>query len=210
MTNRRLKKSVVPILYGIAIMMTILSIYMIERMTSASFKEPKDTSTYVDETIFDQEQPVVGSDITLLRPYTDKELKVLKDFYDYKAEAVKQQNSLIYHEGTYLQNSGVAYGGKDNFDIISVLDGTVIEVKEDQLLGNIIQIRHSNDMISVYQSLSSTKVKKDDVVKQGQIIGKSGLSNISKELGSHLHFELIRKGEIVNPELYFGKLVSEL
>ena len=65
-------------------------------------------------------------------------------------------------------------------------------------------------MISVYQSLSDVIVKKDDLVIQGQIIAKSGTSNINKELENHLHFELYYKGKIVNPEEYYNKSVDEL
>ncbi len=54
------------------------------------------------------------------------------------------------------------------------------------------------------------KVKKDDVVKQGDIIGKSGTSNFSKDLGDHLHFELIYKGQAVNPEEYYEKELGDL
>ena len=109
-----------------------------------------------------------------------------------------------------MQNSGIAYGGKDNFDVIAILDGEVVEVKNDKLLGNIVQIKHNEKIISVYQSLSETNVKKGDTIKQGQVIGKSGTSNISKDLGSHLLFELIINGTTVNPEDYYDKLVNEI
>ena len=49
---------------------------------------------------------------------------------------------------------------------------------------------------------------KDAVVKQGDVIGTSGTSNISKELNSHLKFELIKNGQIVNPEEYYDKTPS--
>lgn len=210
MTKRRLKKSVIPIFYGVAIMLTVFSIYMIERATNQAYKEPENNDpTYVNKTVFENTKPVVNTSVTMIQPFTDKEVKVVKNFYDYKGEAEKQQDSLLYHDGTYLQSSGVSFGGKENFDVVSVLDGTVITVKEDQLLGNVVEIQHENGMISSYQSLSTVKVKKDDAVKQGQIIGKSGLSNISKELGSHLHFELMKQGELVNPLDYFDKQVSE-
>ena len=53
--------------------------------------------------------------------------------------------------------------------------------KEDQILGNVIEIKHSDDIVSTYQSLSEINVKEGDAVKQNQIIGKSGNSNIQKE-----------------------------
>ena len=83
-------------------------------------------------------------------------------------------------------------------------------MKDDELLGKIVEIKHNNDVISVYQSLGEVSVKKGDAVSQGQNIGKSGTSNISKDLGSHLHFELIVKGQTVNPEEYYDKNISEL
>lgn len=83
-------------------------------------------------------------------------------------------------------------------------------IKEDNLLGKTVDIKHNNEIISIYQSLGEVKVKKDDVVKQGDIIGKSGTSNFSKDLGDHLHFELIYKGQAVNPEEYYEKELGDL
>lgn len=209
MTNRRLKKSVVPVLYALAIVAVLGCTYMIERAVSNQKFKDDDHYGYVNNTIFDETVPVVGEKVAIIRPYKDSEVKIVKNYYDYKSDSTKQEGSLIYHDNTYIQNSGVAYGGKDNFEIVSVLDGTVIDVKEDKLLGKIVQIKHANDFISVYQSLGTVKVKKDDTVKQGDVIGTSGTSNISKELNNHLSFELIKSGKIVNPEEYYDKIPSE-
>lgn len=54
------------------------------------------------------------------------------------------------------------------------MKGEVIEVEEKELLGKSVTIRHENNIISVYQSLGETNVKKGDKVEAGQIIGKSG------------------------------------
>ena len=58
--------------------------------------------------------------------------------------------------------------------------------------------------------MSDVTVKEGDNVIQGQILAKSGLSNINKELSNHLHFVLYYKGSIVNPEEYYNKSVDEL
>ena len=65
-------------------------------------------------------------------------------------------------------------------------------------------------MIGVYQSMGEVVVSANDSVTQGMVIGKSGLSNIGADLGSHLHFELYYQGSVVNPENYFGKLLGEI
>ena len=77
-------------------------------------------------------------------------------------------------------------------------------------MGKTIKIKHSNDLISVYQSMGSVEFKVNDTVTQGTIIGKSGENNVSKDLGNHLHFELYYQGNVVNPENYYGKLLGEL
>ena len=213
MTHRKLKKSAEYMIYGIMILVVLGTIFLIERSASpAQFKdEEDDQAPYVTKTILEDDVPVVSTTETIIRPYTDDQVKVLKGFYDYQAEASEQENALLYYENTYLQNSGVSYGGVDgDFDVVSILDGTVISVKEDSVVGNVVQIRYGNDIIGVYQSLGEVAVKENDTVKQGQIIGKSGNSNISKDLNSHLHFELIIKGQLVDPELYYDKNVNEL
>ena len=78
------------------------------------------------------------------------------------------------------------------------------------MMGTTVQIKHDNNLISVYQSLSNVKVKVDDTVIQGQVVAQSGESNINKDLGNHLHFELYHNGNIVNPEEYYNKSIEEL
>lgn len=212
MTNRRIKK---PVMYGIyvsAVFLVLGTIYLIEgTLSKGTFKEgDKERPTYVSDTIFSEDIPVVGEDTKIIRPYKDNEIKIVKNYYDYQADQDSQIGSIIYHENTYLQNSGVSYGGKENFDVVAILDGKILDVKEDALLGHIIEIEHNNEMISIYQSLSEVNVKKGDVIKQGIVIGKSGTSNIAKDLGSHLDLELIIKGQTVNPESYYDKSISEI
>lgn len=109
-----------------------------------------------------------------------------------------------------MQNSGIDLSSGNVFDVVSILDGEVISVKEDELLGKIVEIRHENELISVYQSLSEINVKENDKVLANQVIGKSGESNVNKDLGNHLHFELYHHGKVVNPINYFDKNVDEL
>lgn len=168
----------------------------------------KEDYKYVDELFETDEIPVVGTSSIIIRPYTNENVKVVQNFYDYKAKEEEQENSIINYEQTYLQNSGVSYGGVDSFDVVSVLDGTVVSVKEDKLLGTVVEIKNSDKVTTIYQSISEVTVKENDNVVQGQIIGKSGTSNINKDLGSHLEFELKVNGIFVNPEEYYDKDIN--
>lgn len=208
--KRKIRKEVKYCLYVISFIALFGLIYSIEKTLFPITFNDKDNFDYVSKTIFDDVIPVVNEVDVIKRPYLDSDIKILKSYYDYQDESENQEKSLIYTENTYIQNSGVSYGKNDTFDVIAILDGIVIDVKEDNLLGKIIEIRHSNDVISVYQSLSEINYKINDTVNQGDVIGKSGISNISKELNNHLHFELIVRGLNVNPENYYDKKLADL
>ena len=156
--------------------------------------------------------PVVSTDTQIIRPYSNGNVKIVNNYYDYKASSEEQEKSILYYKDTYMQNSGVDYAldDKSSFDVVSVLDGTVTSVSDDDILGKIVEIKFSNDLMGIYQSMGEVNVKVDDSVIQGSVIGKSGESNICKDLGNHLHFELYYQGKVVNPEEYFGKLLGEI
>ena len=109
-----------------------------------------------------------------------------------------------------MQNSGIDYIGPEPFEIVSILSGKVIEVKEDNILGTIVKVEHDQGIISVYQSLSEVTVKKDEEVKQGQTLGKSGTSNLNPELKNHLHFEMHLNDLIMDPDNCYGKTIEDI
>lgn len=211
MKQRKLKKEVIYAVYVVVFLLLVGLIYYIETaISNVLFQPDNDDYDYVSDTIIEDDVPVVNIGQAIIRPYVDSAVKLLKGYYDYQKDSAEQERALVFHVDTYYQNSGVDYGGKENFDVVAILDGSVIDVKEDELLGKTVEIKHNNELISVYQSLSEVKVKKGDVIKQGAIIGKSGMSNFNKDLGDHLHFELIYKGQAVNPEEYYEKELGDL
>lgn len=214
MKNRRIKSFFVPVIYGTLVVMFLVSMFFAGKITNNLLFSKKDNNVkYVDGEIIDSGDrniPVVSTSKTIVKPYLDSDVFLVKGFYDYKGDSDSQEKSIIFYENTYMQNSGVSYSSEKIFDVISVLDGIVISVENNDILGTTVEIRHDNDLISVYQSLSNVNVKKDDKVIQGQIIAKSGLSNIEKDLGNHLHFELYYKGKIVNPEEYYNKSLDQV
>ena len=90
-----------------------------------------------------------------------------------------------------------------NGTIRAILDGTVKNIKEDSLMGNIVEIEHTNNLTTVYQSLGEVKVKVGDKVKQGDIIATSGQNKIATDTSNALHFEVFYKGEVFNPEEFY-------
>ncbi len=217
MKRRKLKAFVVPMIYVLTIAVLVFSVYFVERMISNNNlkhlpeQEVEDVINQDNVENYTNDVPVVSTEPVIRRPYNNGEVKVLKNFYDYQGDASSQEGSIVYYGNTYMQNSGVDYGlNNQEFEVVSILDGTVMEVVEDEIMGKTVKIKHSNDLISVYQSMGSIDVKVNDTVVQGGIIGKSGESNISRDLGNHLHFELYYQGSVVNPENYYDKMLSEL
>ncbi|MDD2489825.1 MAG: M23 family metallopeptidase [Bacilli bacterium] len=211
MNRRKLKPFVIPSIYSLIVVFVVMSLFFLQRAANETSPSEKDQNfDYVIKTLFGDVLPVVGDKKVIVRPYNSKDVSIVKHYYDENATADKQEKSIIYHEKTYIQNSGVDYGGTNNFDVVAILDGTVINVKEDNLLGKTIEIRHTNDFISVYQCLSELNVKKDDNVIQGELIGKSGICNIASDLGDHLHFEILYKGQVKNPEMFYDKTIKDL
>jgi stage II sporulation protein Q len=207
--RKKLKPFVIPSIYGAAGLVILLSAFFLLG-NDKNPNKPNDENKYVNKETIDKDKPVVSTNIVIARPYNDAQVKLLKSFYDYKADEKKQQESLIFYENTYMQNSGVDYGYNTAFNVLSILEGTVIKVSEDNILGKYIEIRYTNDLMGEYQCLGETSIKENDKVSQGQIIGKSGTCNIAKDLNNHLHFELFYKGSVVDPELYFDKNLKDL
>jgi len=205
----KLKPYIIPSIYILVI--TIFAVSAMQKFEDVP--EPLEDIRYVSNVIFSNEVPVISTDtkeIVVIRPYTDNDVKIGKNFYNHEQTEQEQQNSIVNYENIYIQNSGIDYVKKDIFQVNAILDGTVISVNNNELLGNIIEIQHDKNMISVYQSLSTISVKEGDSVVRGQVIGKSGTSKINQELGNHLHFELFKSGQVVNPEDYYEKSTDEL
>lgn len=198
---------------------TIISILFVAFVVTAGILANNQTSlasnidddyVYVNDYIFDSYYPVVNQDEKIQRPYAAENISVYKSFYEQDASEEEQQNSIIYHEGIYMQNSGVDYSSEESFDVLSSLSGTVTDVKEDTLLGKTVEIRNSSEVVTLYQCLSDVSVKKGDTIAQGQVIAQSGTCALNGDVKNGLHFEMYKNGTVINPEKYYDKSVKEL
>jgi hypothetical protein len=104
-------------------------------------------------------------------------------------------------------HGGTDYNYSIGDDVRAVADGIVLVAIDNHpnqdssggSLGNYITIVHAGadgEYTSIYAHLSEVKVKANDAVSKGQVIGKAGNSGRTEPLGAggaHLHFE-IRKG----------------
>ena len=199
-----LKPFVIPTLYTIFAVIVIVSLFL-----SIEVTQEKENLTYVNSAILDEYVPVVSVEEKLMKPFTDEKVAISNNYYDYQSTDEEQQSSILYHNNTYIQNTGINYQSDNRFDVVSVLAGEVIEVEDKELLGKSVTIRHDNELISVYQSLGEVVVKKGDKVQTGQVIAKSGSCDLITSSKNNLHFELYVNGTIADPENYYGKTINQ-
>ena len=200
MTKKRLKDWVIPALGLIVLMGTLLLYHIIGSILNDNLV-PEDT-LFVD-IIQDNEETIdVQKEVQVkaIKPYTDNTVKISKYYYSSKDEETKQQQSLIKYENIYMPNTGVLYSSDTEFEIVSILDGRVTSIKQDDILGNIIEIEHSNNIVTIYQSVKNVNVKIGDIVKQGDLIALSGPNKLENEKDNCLHFEVYKEGNLTNPE----------
>ncbi len=200
-----MKKRIV--MYSIYSICLLLMIGILIAYNSSTVNTKEQTNPDYDYVIdmFEKnvESVINDNQVTLIRPYNDEDVKIVRNFYNYQDDASNQQKAITYYEGTYMQSTGICYSKGDSFDVIAVLSGEVTEVVTDELVGNSVTIKHDDNTYSIYQSLTDITVKKGDRVSQGDLIAKSGTSNINKDLNNHLYFELMINNASVNPEEYY-------
>ncbi|QAA82207.1 M23 family metallopeptidase [Aequorivita sp. H23M31] len=83
----------------------------------------------------------------------------------------------------------------------AIADGTVIFAEWTAQTGNVIILKHNNNLISVYKHNAMLTKGEGELVKGGEVIATVG-STGELTTGPHLHFELWRDGIPVNPTSY--------
>ena len=98
-------------------------------------------------------------------------------------------------------HKGIDIAGNIGDNVFAAMDGEVTYAEyNDGGYGNLIIIKHEDNMSTYYGHLSKYKVKVGDKVKKGDVIGEVGNTGFST--GPHLHFELRVDDEPVDPTNY--------
>lgn len=99
--------------------------------------------------------------------------------------------------GQWYMHKGFDIAGPIGLPLVAAADGTVTDVGFDTGYGNFIIIRHRWGFHTKYAHMHQVGVRIGQQVRQGQRIGTLGSSGFST--GSHLHFEVIIGGEVLDP-----------
>lgn len=101
--------------------------------------------------------------------------------------------------GTIRPHYAVDYAAPKGTPIYAAASGVVIFVGKKGGYGNLIEIRHENNLKTLYAHMNSfaSGMRVGKKVKQGQVIGRVGTTGLST--GPHLHFGLYRNNVPINP-----------
>ena len=120
------------------------------------------------------------------------------------AAGVLTQDMIVSNEEDIREHYGVDIAVPQGEPVMASASGQVIFSGWTTELGNLVIIYHGNEFFTYYGHNELILVKPYEKVKRGDVISTSGNSGISS--GPHLHFEIWKDGEPVDPLLYFPEL----
>ena len=98
-------------------------------------------------------------------------------------------------------HTGIDIGCSAGKDIVAAASGKVIMSKVYGGYGNCVMIDHGGGIVTLYGHASKLLVSEGQTVKRGQTIALVG--STGRSTGPHLHFEVRKNGEYINPMNYF-------
>ncbi|MEM6784124.1 MAG: M23 family metallopeptidase [Bacteroidota bacterium] len=103
--------------------------------------------------------------------------------------------------GTHVTHRGVDFVVPEGTPIYATAPGVVELRDQPDSYGLNIVLTHSETYTSRYSHLSRFAVEDGQAVAQGDLIGYAG--NTGRSTGPHLHYEVLRDGEPVDPSAYY-------
>ena len=224
--NKKLFKKIDPISFGLVVLLGASATFAGVQLALTGINDPsvsnpsdvvytnEDGTTTVNKTT-DAETVALLQEV-IQSPLEGEDVVVAKTFYDQTADTSVQVNSIFsYQVGETMythESKGVTLKTSDNeaTNVVAALSGTVLNVKDEVLKGTVVTIEHKNGVQTVYTGVYDVAVKAGDEIKQGAVIGKTGLSQLEPDSGNVVHFEVIKDEVKVNPETVMDKKLGDL
>ena len=131
--------------------------------------------------------------IPAIQPISNKDLKHIPSGYGWRTDPIYKTSE--FHPGLdFTANTGTK--------IYATGDGVVAEANANaQGYGNHVIINHGFGYQTLYGHMSRMAVREGQKIKRGELIGYVG--STGRSTGPHVHYEVIRNGEKINPINYF-------
>ncbi len=145
-----------------------------------------DLLTVLESRLFDQKMRNMM--VPTQKPVADGSLG--SDF-GWRIDPITGRSAL--HTGLDLQADPVT-------SILAAAGGVVVVQEYHPAYGNMVEIDHGNDLVTLYAHASRVFVKKGDLVRRGQKIANVG--STGRSTGAHLHFEVLVQGVPQDPQKF--------
>ena len=137
--------------------------------------------------------------IPAIQPVTNKKLRSMASGFGYRLHPIYK---------TYKMHSGIDFTAPTGTPIYATGNGRVVPAPDGASgYGNHVVIDHGFGYKTLYAHMYKSKVKLGQRVKRGQLIGYVGNTGLSS--GPHLHYEVIKNGNKINPINYFFNDITE-
>jgi len=100
-------------------------------------------------------------------------------------------------------HSGLDFTAPRGTAVQAAAGGIVIFAGRMNEYGNAVEINHGDGYVTRYAHQDKLRVTVGEVVKRGQVIGAVGTSG--RASGPHLHFEVLKNGQYVDPRRYIAR-----
>ncbi len=101
---------------------------------------------------------------------------------------------------------GIDFAAPEGSGIYATAAGLVTWAGPRTGYGQLIEIKHGGGVLTHYGHCQSVLVHPGDVVSSGQLIGRVG--STGRSTGPHLHYEVVRDGEPVDPASFISSAVA--
>lgn len=138
--------------------------------------------------------------IPAIQPIPNKNLKRMASGYGMRMHPIHK---------IWKKHNGMDFSAERGTEIYATGDGRVIKAEKSRRgYGYHIVIDHGYGYQTLYGHMSKFNVRKGQRVSRGEVIGYVG--NTGTSVAPHLHYEVIRNGEKINPiNFYFNDLSPE-
>ena len=159
------------------------------------------------EKVFNNKNLKTNKEDSILRKIVEKE-----DKFNALDSAVKKVDFVLFSPVVGKVTSGFDFGTKHfGIDVAlplktpvkAVAGGTVVFAEWTVQTGFVIILKHTFGLTSIYKHNDSGIIKQGDLIEPGQVIAFSGNTG-ELTSGPHLHFELWREGNPINPLDYIN------
>jgi murein DD-endopeptidase MepM/ murein hydrolase activator NlpD len=138
--------------------------------------------------------------ITAIQPIPNKNLKRMASGYGMRMHPIHK---------IWKKHTGMDFSAERGTEIYSTGDGIVVSAKKERRgYGYHIIVDHGYGYKTLYGHMEKFNVIRGQKVKRGEVIGYVG--NTGTSVAPHLHYEVIRNGNKINPiNFYFNDLSPE-